>query len=1095
MSGTNLAVAIKITADAGQGVAGFEQTATAAKQLKAEATQAAAAITSQVAAVGAAASQVASAANTTAAAVSNQVAAVDAASTRVKQAANDQAAQVKASGQAITNTFASIGQAVERVANDYNQVAASLDPVLARSQALARIEQTLTAAVNAGATSIEEKNRVLALAKARLDDATIAQVAMAERARALRAEIDPLGEAQQVYAKKVEEANRLVAAGALNDNEALAVKARARRALDDYRGAVERQGKAATEGSYRNKQLALQLSDTFQTLALGMPIQQVLLQQGPQIMDLYGGMGVALKALVSPIGLAVAGLVGLGAAGAVLVGRLEGSERALNAAQVGLLATGRSAELSRGQLQTLTDSFARLPGASRAGAEEAAAALSRMRQVSTEMFGDIGAAASKFMVLTGEDFPAATASLAELLKAPTEGAKKFADTWGGLSVAQLDAIESMERSGNRLGAQRELFGAIQGRLQDLAKVGKTEIQQAADTMGKSWDDMLTSLSRTGPINAAREALIGLFKGVAAAASETSLDDQIAELDRFLAKPPELGMSADGKMMYDRGRADYVEARRRRDQLDLQRQARDAAGFDEATAFSFTPREGANDNALPDIGKVRELIGSYDDLTTRRKALMDQMRLLSRAAGQEGVDQDALSRAVQNLYGQYEALKDPVDKARDALTDEQRVAAASIGTRQVLQAQLQAERQALDTGQPAWKARELGQIAAAQAAAQLSTAARDQVTLTDAEARGALTVAEAYGQSARAAHQAAIAEEARQEAVKSAFVDEQALKQVLTDRAAAQATLDGSKAVAELRERVAATERLAEAEQAGAAAINEAAIANEVAAYALQLRATETDATRAANDKLIASYEQLVRRQDAAGRSTANTQALRARQDQIELAEAELRLVGALPAEHDRQIERLRTIQDLRRRGIDLTSEQAQAELRQTDQLSQIQAQIQQARNAAAETNRIWDQAAGNIQDALSDAFNSAMDRSKQGGFDAAQTLLRIFRSVAAEITAAMVIKPAIGSVAGLLGAPQSWLAERGYGQVAGAASNIPQTAMSWLNPFGSNPFGIAGGFGNILQPGAGWLGSALPSVFGAGFAPVLGLEAGAASMG
>ncbi|MGQ3027682.1 MAG: phage tail length tape measure family protein, partial [Ferrovibrionaceae bacterium] len=979
-----------------------------------------------------------------------------------------------------------------RVSADASQAEAGF------ARGTAAVDQFTGSLAQAGAAAAsqaaEAQRAAQQAAQAGQQQASQAQAQAQTRAVALQ----QLGEAEQRYAQAVIATNRALAAREIDDRQAQGTLQRARRELDGYRDAVDRQGKSAENTAYRNKLLAMQFSDTFQSIARGMPIQQVLLQQGPQIADAYGGIGVVLKALISPVGLAVAGFAALAATGLVLVSRLEGSERALNAAAVGLTATGRASELSRAQLQALTDQFTKLPGATRSGAEQSVAALSRMRQVSVQLFGEIGAAASNFMVLTGTDFPQASAELSEYLKAPTEGAKKFADAWGGLSVAQLDAIESMDRSGNRLGAQRELLAAMQTRLQDLAKVGRTEIQQASDTMGKSWDDMLTKLSRTGPIVAAREALISLFKGVASAASESSLDDQIAELDRKLANPPVLSLRPDGTPIYDRGRADYVDARRRREQLDLQRQARDAAGFNEAEAFSFNRpgnRPGtANDNGLPDPTKIKELIGVYDDLATRRRALLDQMALLSRAAGQEGVDQDALSRALQNLMGQYDALKDPIDKARDALADDQRVAAASIGTRQILQAQLQAERAALDAGVPSWKAKELGQAAAAQATVQLSTAARDQVVLAADEAKGALTVASAYLQGARAASQATIAEEARQAAVKNAFVDEQALTAALTARAAAQATIGGAKAVAELQQRVDATERLAEAEKAGAAAVTEAGIANEVAAYALQLRATETDKTRDANDRLIESYERLLRRQADGERSQANSQALRSRQEQIELAEAELRLVGALPPEHDRQIERLRTIQDLRRRGVDLTSDQAQAELRLTDQLTRIETQTQQARNAAAETSRTWDQAASNIQDALSDAFMSAFDRSKSGGFDAAATLLRIFKSVAAEIASAMVIKPVIGSVAGMLGAPQSWLYDRGYSQ-AGGGSSIPQSAMSWLNPFSDNPFGIAGGFSNILNPGAGWLGSMFPSVFGAGVAPVLGLEAGAASMG
>ncbi|MDW9417411.1 hypothetical protein GOB15_23770 [Sinorhizobium meliloti] len=51
--------------------------------------------------------------------------------------------------------------------------------------------------------------------------------------------------------------------------------------------------------AFQQKNLQMQLSDTFQSIALGMPVTQVLLQQGPQIASIYGpgegGIGRAFK--------------------------------------------------------------------------------------------------------------------------------------------------------------------------------------------------------------------------------------------------------------------------------------------------------------------------------------------------------------------------------------------------------------------------------------------------------------------------------------------------------------------------------------------------------------------------------------------------------------------------------------------------------------------------------------------------------------------------------------------------------------------------------------------------------------------------------
>ena len=79
------------------------------------------------------------------------------------------------------------------------------------------------------------------------------------------------------------------------------------RVTRSYDGSIEKikRSDAAMSGSrqamklqgHEAKILSMQMSDTFQTLALGMSPMQVLLQQGPQVIDIFGGVGNALRFL------------------------------------------------------------------------------------------------------------------------------------------------------------------------------------------------------------------------------------------------------------------------------------------------------------------------------------------------------------------------------------------------------------------------------------------------------------------------------------------------------------------------------------------------------------------------------------------------------------------------------------------------------------------------------------------------------------------------------------------------------------------------------------------------------------------------------
>ncbi|QIG67371.1 tail tape measure protein [Rhizobium phage RHph_TM3_3_9] len=69
--------------------------------------------------------------------------------------------------------------------------------------------------------------------------------------------------------------------------------------LNDYNDALDKSAKASKNLAFQQRNLSMQLLDTGQSLALGMPPLQVLLQQGPQIAQIWGtnegGVGRAFR--------------------------------------------------------------------------------------------------------------------------------------------------------------------------------------------------------------------------------------------------------------------------------------------------------------------------------------------------------------------------------------------------------------------------------------------------------------------------------------------------------------------------------------------------------------------------------------------------------------------------------------------------------------------------------------------------------------------------------------------------------------------------------------------------------------------------------
>ncbi|OCP04997.1 hypothetical protein BC374_16350 [Ensifer sp. LC13] len=98
-------------------------------------------------------------------------------------------------------------------------------------------------------------------------------------------------------------------------------------ALDSAALAHRRLAMAANDNGVGQRQLAFQLNDVFQSWALGMPIIQILLQQGPQIAQIYGpgegGIGRAFRETATMATSLIARLWPLAAAAAGVYGAYE----------------------------------------------------------------------------------------------------------------------------------------------------------------------------------------------------------------------------------------------------------------------------------------------------------------------------------------------------------------------------------------------------------------------------------------------------------------------------------------------------------------------------------------------------------------------------------------------------------------------------------------------------------------------------------------------------------------------------------------------------------------------------------------------------
>ncbi len=287
--------------------------------------------------------------------------------------------------------------------------------------------------------------------------------------------------------------------------------------------------------------------------------------------------------------------------------------------------------------------------------------------------------------------------------------------------------------------------------------------------------------------------------------------------------------------------------------------------------------------------------------------------------------------------------------------------------------------------------------------------------------------------------------------------------------------------------IAKTEALAEAEIRTAEARKKAA-AEQAAANKLNLAAADelvkqVDAQAKGINKANDGVEATIRKMEAAA-AAAGILTTEQRVQQAVL-EAQNQLVDA-------QGQKIRDLTEAERDRIE-----SAIKLKEVNE-AQKKAIEDQQRATAKMTDDVVKYGA----DRFADLFASNRKGWREMVADMGASAMAMFARLAFEAAARPIVLPVVTSVVGMMSGGAA-----AASPIAGAASSGSSSFMSsvvsptnflpkdFLNPFGNNFFGVSGGLSEIMTPGAGWLGAALPELFGAGFAPVLGLEAGAASMG
>lgn len=392
--------------------------------------------------------------------------------------------------------------------------------------------------------------------------------------------------------------------------------------------------------------LSYQATDIVTQLAGGQSPLLILLQQGGQLRDQFGGVGNVFRAvgsIVTPVALGVGALAA--SFGAVALAAYQGYTEVSRLTKE-LALNGYAAGVTRGQIDGLAESLAAAGSGSIGAARDAVASLATTGAFVGSTLQSAGRAVLAVQRLSGQSTDEIVKQFAGMRNGVAAWAVEANRSYNVFTAAQVNAMRSLE---------------AQGRTQDAIRLA---LDALADTMEQRAVPALGYLERA--IEAAKRAGSGFWDWLKGVGAPDTLEVQLALVERQIASFAENmpGARVDGERKAAI-EAQFAALQAQRDRLKkaIADEQKDAA--DQAATAQKNNREILESSA----GYQGALIGREQSLQAR--LLADQQRGIQarRLAADEGYRTFVLS--AQRYNAEVEELE------REKIASEEQAARASI----------------------------------------------------------------------------------------------------------------------------------------------------------------------------------------------------------------------------------------------------------------------------------------------------------------------------------------------------------------------------------------------------------------------------------
>lgn len=433
-----------------------------------------------------------------------------------------------------------------------------------------------------------------------------ATAALERETRAYIDRIDPGAAIQRRFNERIAEADKLLKAGAITTAQHAAGTALAQHEYDEASKALQALGVAAagsrrhmetygsTVGLTRMQLLTLQytVNDVVASLASGTSPLTILLQQGGQVTQAFGGLRGTIGALVRSINPVYAGLALVAGGFALATARAFESDAQIRRFDVTLRAFGNTAGITGAQLRQLSRDL-RAQGATTGEAGGIASALARARELPPSLYSRVGGLSLDIGAGTGQAPAEVAAKIVDAFQKGATAIKALDDQFQFLTIEERRQITVMAEHGDQAGALAIAVTALERQFGGSFKNSLSESEKASRSLGNAWDNLLESLSKTTIIQGAKEAIAGLLNGTASALGDVnaqiaSLEERIRlnEMKRGIVIGPFARSQIDSQLAADRLELQRLRAGQGPSAATGRAAARDAGAAD-ATGLDAT----------------------------------------------------------------------------------------------------------------------------------------------------------------------------------------------------------------------------------------------------------------------------------------------------------------------------------------------------------------------------------------------------------------------------------------------------------------------------------------------------------------------------